>query len=179
MDFSWTTYDCGDDEPSFYCGSENVQFCLLDRELGPNSVPISQWLGFGTKAYTDSLRAGSGRSNKDTRRVVWLPLWFPALLLAITPAFWIRGLLRRRRMAPRFGRGLCPICAYDMRATKDRCPECGTPASKSNPIHFSWLKESTAIFYAILISLILASSGYFRAYNNLQDRWLAWELKKE
>lgn len=53
-----------------------------------------------------------------------LPLWMPALLFAIWPA----AVLARRRwwaIIERSRQGLCPTCAYDLRATVGRCPECG------------------------------------------------------
>ena len=39
--------------------------------------------------------------------------------------------LRKRRLRRWRLRGLCPTCAYDLRASKDRCPECGSPVPQS------------------------------------------------
>jgi hypothetical protein len=53
----------------------------------------------------------------------WLnvPLWFVLLAVAMTFLASLR-LRRPRSKSP----GLCPVCSYDLRATPERCPECGT-----------------------------------------------------
>jgi hypothetical protein len=59
--------------------------------------------------------------------VKWVsfPHWFLALLLAILPVTRLVAFMRRRR---RYAEGHCVHCGYDLRATPQRCPECGTPA---------------------------------------------------
>jgi hypothetical protein len=54
---------------------------------------------------------------------VSVPHWLVLLAFAALPA--VRG-TRRIRAARRRHPGLCPSCGYDLRATPDRCPECGT-----------------------------------------------------
>jgi hypothetical protein len=70
-------------------------------------------------------------SRTSRWRGVWVPYWVVAIPAAGVPVVigLSRRLLchRRRRRAERARR--CESCGYDLRATPDRCPECGTVAA--------------------------------------------------
>lgn len=51
-----------------------------------------------------------------------IPFWFPVVVCSGLPLLWT---WRRRRTRIRVRQGRCRFCGYDLRATSDRCPECG------------------------------------------------------
>jgi hypothetical protein len=63
-----------------------------------------------------------GEQNGGRFWRVFAPHWSAALLCAVSPALWLSN---RRRQRRRVRDRLCPCCGYDLRATPDRCPECG------------------------------------------------------
>jgi hypothetical protein len=83
------------------------------------SVPWSR-IGFDLKPLHFS-----NKPNPEPRAFeLHIPFWFPLLISLAIPT-WLT--LRHRRRLARTASRLCPTCGYVLRATPDRCPECGTP----------------------------------------------------
>ena len=55
--------------------------------------------------------------------VAGVPYWFIALAAAALPGLRTARVYRHRRLVLH---SRCAVCGYDLRATPDRCPECGT-----------------------------------------------------
>ena len=66
------------------------------------------------------------RAAGSTSRRQIFPMWSLFVLTAIGPLMWSVRLARRVWYHRTHLIGHCPCCNYDLRASKDRCPECGT-----------------------------------------------------
>ena len=61
-----------------------------------------------------------------------IPYWSLALFSSILPLIWlIRSRLRRQNKSST----CCPSCGYDIRATPERCPECGAIPQRELQAH--------------------------------------------
>lgn len=72
--------------------------------------------------------------NADTPprclRVIVFPHWLPPCLVLLPFGLLVRKHARRLERADNTGH--CESCGYDLRATPQRCPECGrVPAARS------------------------------------------------
>jgi hypothetical protein len=70
-------------------------------------------------------RAGSAQDWMGRAHVVIVPFWFVAIAMTLLLLLVLRSesLARRRRW--RASHGCCVQCGYDLRASSERCPECG------------------------------------------------------
>jgi hypothetical protein len=87
-------------------------------------VPNTRWFGRSGRLTT------YGDGMVQSAASFTHPLWLVSSACAIVPAVLIG---RRRLRAGRASTGRWIECGYDLRATPDRCPECGTPTATPTP----------------------------------------------
>ena len=91
---------------------------------GSKSPSFLGWafLGFDQQGYETFLKPEVSIPWGSAALRVVAPLWIPPVLFSAYPLYLISGVRRRRE---RKKLGLCLKCGYDLRGSKERCPECG------------------------------------------------------
>jgi hypothetical protein len=93
---------------------------MLTLSIGPRDTWIQgEWGGFGLWRWQSADKVYS-------KTTILVPFWSIVGVTSLLPLGWLVRRLFRRGGARS---GLCRTCGYDLRATPDRCPECGRPAA--------------------------------------------------
>ena len=100
-------------------------FYRYDQDRWMTTVIQADWRRMGLSLHSEQHIWLGVRTTFVSR--IGLSYWLIVLLTLILPASRIRF---RKRIPP----GHCPKCHYDLRATPDRCPECGTVVTKGSSV---------------------------------------------
>lgn len=107
----------------------NCSYPQLYRfRLGQNeTVDSRELLNFwGYKLQRYSWHFTNSHAHLNGTNVIF-PLWLPLALFFLYPALREVARYHERARTRRRTAGLCVACGYDLRASTNRCPECGTP----------------------------------------------------
>jgi len=88
-----------------------------------------QRIGFVFNSQTRLLPPATSLTNPPDRSLsIAVPFWFLMILAALLA---IPRLTRRVERDRRVAAGCCTRCGYDLRATPEKCPECGAIPSRA------------------------------------------------
>jgi hypothetical protein len=115
--------------PVQFSGAPGYQAFTITSSAGMSMAMPGSWSFAGFRGNHFHMTAGRppGPSGSIVVEEFTVLLWAPLLTTGVFPALWLLLWVRRRSRTPA---GCCPNCGYDLRATPDRCPECGAVSAK-------------------------------------------------
>ncbi len=120
----------------YYFHREFTPFVTLvgDQRLGDVGIMqllrVRTLLGRAQPGVQRNYWQSDSTGTKTSLIMIGLPYWLLVLLFGIAPVWWAIG-WDRRRIGRCRAAGCCTRCGYDLRASPDRCPECGAISGAS------------------------------------------------